>query len=363
MTRETFDAFHLNPRRPPASQLADFIRDLAAAGELPGGEQLPPVREISSWCGIPAATVGRAVKQLVDQGILQSVPKSGVFVRNRSGELDRVAIYLAEDPSKGEMTFYNNLITRLQMLLRSRQVNCQLFFDLRSRDEESRPLPELVAAIRNQTVKMLIAPLVNYNVLAWLPNLGVPTVICGNAPCAVTRDFEPMFQTLLDYCDRNGLDTIGLICAERRGLDEYGYPRLTEQLIRMLPRYRRTLPPEWLFAPEEEIPNGALGRFGYYSMHEFLKQEQRPDALILYPDTMAKGAISAVMERGPAALGATRLLIHHNPGIDFFVPFPCTLFEMSSDPAELLLDALSCKVQNREPEVCGFRYAVREYIP
>lgn len=363
MNRETFHAFHLNPRRPPALQLAEFMRGLAAAGELQPGEQLPSVRGISAWCGIPVATVGRAVKQLVDQGVLQSIPKSGVFVRDRNGELDHVGIYLAEDPSKVEMTFYNNLITRLQMLLRARQVSCQLFFDLRSRDEEKSVLPELAGAIRNRTVKMLIAPLVNYNVLSWLPNLGIPTVICGNAPGAMARDFEPMFRTLLDYCDRNQFASVGLICTERRGLDEFGCPRLTEQLLRLLPQYHRTLPPQWLFAPKEGIPNGALGRFGYYAMHEILKQEQRPEALILYPDTMAKGAINAVMERGPAALGTMRLLIHHNPGIDFFVPFACTLFEMSSDPAALLLDVLHGRLQGREPEQYGYRYLIREYAP
>lgn len=363
MNRETFDAFHLNPRRPPALQLADFMRGLAAAGELQPGEQLPSVRGISAWCGIPVATVGRAVKQLVDQGVLQSIPKSGVFVRDRNGELNHVGIYLAEDPSKVEMTFYNNLITRLQMLLRLRQVSCQLFFDLRSRDEETSALPELVSAIRNRTVKMLIAPLVNYNVLSWLPNLGIPTVFWGNSPGAVARDYESMFHTLLDYCDRQGFDTIGLICGGRRGLDEYGYPRLSEQLLRLLPCYRRPLSLQWLFVPKEEIPNGACGRFGYHAMHEFLKQGQRPDALILYPDTIAKGAISAVMERGPAALGPTRLLIHHNPGIDFFVPFACSLFEMSSDPAAVLLDVLSCRLHGREPELYGYRYNIRDYTP
>lgn len=72
-----------DPRRPNV-QIAASIRAAILTGELEAGAQLAPVKELASFFGAAVGTIGTAVRKLVDEGYLRSVPGGGVYVRDQA---------------------------------------------------------------------------------------------------------------------------------------------------------------------------------------------------------------------------------------------------------------------------------------
>ncbi len=62
-------------------QVAQMIRDAIVAGDLPEGEAIPSVRQLSVEQGLNPQTVLNATHLLLDEGILEKRRGVGVFVR------------------------------------------------------------------------------------------------------------------------------------------------------------------------------------------------------------------------------------------------------------------------------------------
>jgi DNA-binding GntR family transcriptional regulator len=58
--------------------LAD-LRSRLASGEWAHGQQLPPVAELAEHYAVASRTVARALRRLADEGLVQIVPRWGVF--------------------------------------------------------------------------------------------------------------------------------------------------------------------------------------------------------------------------------------------------------------------------------------------
>src|SRR5512135_3486870 len=66
--------------------LADRIADLIRQGTYPPGKRLPSVRLTSQQQGISISTVLQAYSVLESQGLIESRPQSGYYVRAQPGE-------------------------------------------------------------------------------------------------------------------------------------------------------------------------------------------------------------------------------------------------------------------------------------
>jgi DNA-binding GntR family transcriptional regulator len=64
-------------------QLADYLAELISAGELPVGGRLPGERDMVEEYGVSIRTVRRAVEELRDRDLVQTVPVKGTFVVKR----------------------------------------------------------------------------------------------------------------------------------------------------------------------------------------------------------------------------------------------------------------------------------------
>ncbi len=62
-------------------QVAGMIRDTVASGDLPEGEAIPSVREVSAENGLNPQTVLNATRLLMDEGILEKRRGIGIFVK------------------------------------------------------------------------------------------------------------------------------------------------------------------------------------------------------------------------------------------------------------------------------------------
>ena len=73
----------IDPASPehPYVQLAGLLRERIAAGEITS--VMPSIMELTEETGLAVGTVRRAIKILVDEGAVHTVPGRGTFVTRR----------------------------------------------------------------------------------------------------------------------------------------------------------------------------------------------------------------------------------------------------------------------------------------
>ena len=70
---------------PPYLRVAAELREKIANGELLPGEQVPSLDRLAETNGISRTTARRAIQVLMDEGLVISRPRWGVFVAERPG--------------------------------------------------------------------------------------------------------------------------------------------------------------------------------------------------------------------------------------------------------------------------------------
>lgn len=70
--------------KPVYLQLADQIRFAAASGALKPGEPLPALRPLAEELRINRNTIAKAYAELENQGIIETVPGKGYFLKHSS---------------------------------------------------------------------------------------------------------------------------------------------------------------------------------------------------------------------------------------------------------------------------------------
>lgn len=69
---------------PPYEQVRLRIAALAAAGDLPAGTKLPPVRRLATDLGLAANTVARAYRELEQAGLVQTRGRAGTVITSQA---------------------------------------------------------------------------------------------------------------------------------------------------------------------------------------------------------------------------------------------------------------------------------------
>ncbi|WP_067499855.1 GntR family transcriptional regulator [Actinoplanes sp. TFC3] len=65
---------------PPYEQVRLRIAELAAAGQLPAGTRLPPVRQLATTLGLAVNTVARSYRELEQAGLVQTRGRAGTVI-------------------------------------------------------------------------------------------------------------------------------------------------------------------------------------------------------------------------------------------------------------------------------------------
>ncbi|MFZ4778652.1 MAG: hypothetical protein ACOYM3_25065 [Terrimicrobiaceae bacterium] len=77
--------------------------------------------------------------------------------------------------------------------------------------------------------------------------------------------------------------------------------------------------------------------------------DEKPDSIIVFPDTSVQGVVEAIWKLGLDVPSQLRLCLHRNQGIDIVCPFPAHWAETSlSSIAEVFFKVLLAK-NNGEP--------------
>lgn len=91
---------NLQSKEPINDQIQEQIQCFIDAGVLKPGDKLPSVRELAKDNGINPNTVARAYRELEQRGIVNNIPKKGVYVSDtaqpETPELEKIVTSLKE---------------------------------------------------------------------------------------------------------------------------------------------------------------------------------------------------------------------------------------------------------------------------
>lgn len=81
---------------PPYEQIRTRIAALAAAGDLPAGAKLPPVRRLADELGLATNTVARAYRELEQAGLVETRGRAGTVITARAAGTPAEALKAAQ---------------------------------------------------------------------------------------------------------------------------------------------------------------------------------------------------------------------------------------------------------------------------
>jgi GntR family transcriptional regulator len=84
--------FHIDFKtgKPAYLQLVDQVRYAAASGGLRAGEPLPSVRQLAEELRINRNTIAKAYSELENQGVIETVPGKGCFLKDGATPFTKV---------------------------------------------------------------------------------------------------------------------------------------------------------------------------------------------------------------------------------------------------------------------------------
>lgn len=77
--------------KPVYLQIADQVRSAAASGALRAGEPLPGIRPLAEQLHVNRNTVAKAYSELENQGVIETLPGKGCFLKDGGSPLKKSA--------------------------------------------------------------------------------------------------------------------------------------------------------------------------------------------------------------------------------------------------------------------------------
>jgi GntR family transcriptional regulator len=77
--------------KPAYLQIADQVKAVAAAGGIRAGEPLPSIRPLAEQLRLNRNTVAKAYTELESQGVIETIPGKGCFLKENNSPLKKAA--------------------------------------------------------------------------------------------------------------------------------------------------------------------------------------------------------------------------------------------------------------------------------
>ena len=317
-------------RRPAYRRIAEGLRAEIVSGKLAPGVQLPSTDELATIWQSSTFTIHSALVTLVKEGWVERLNGEGTYVAETQNRFTCAAIYHGVDICSNEhpafvRSVHGSVLKRLTAL----EKRAEIFVDPRPLEEQDTVLPALAEAISHRRVQCLIASTVNEINSPALAKLNVPVVFCTNVSGLNHVDFDrkDFFQQSVRRLAAQGCRSVGLITnvvkndsnAKNEVPDDI-FHDLFWQAVR---EEKLTSREEWVFSPKNHVLK--LNHFGYEQFHKFWQLPEKPEALIVFADSVAMGVTTAILEIGVRLVTEQmKFVFHRNAQIDFLCPFPVT---------------------------------------
>jgi len=307
--------------------IAEGIRDEILTRKLKPGTRLPTTKELAATWKSNVFTTHKALVALVKEGWVERFRGGGTYVANPKNRFFCAGIYHGTDICfNRHPPFVRSVHESLLEQFGRKKKEVQIFIDPRPAKEQEKILPALADAILKRRIQCVVAPTVNPFNLPALSKLALPTAFLATSSSfhRINFSFEEFLRESVRQLAAQGCRSIGLICpihAPMKKDDFYAkfYPCF-ERAIRDEGLVTRR---EWILAPKH--PLGKFEEYGYENFHKLWKLQEKPEGLIVVPDTVAQGAIIAILEIGiDVVRPRMKFVFHRNAHTPFLCPFPVT---------------------------------------
>lgn len=333
-------------------QVEDYVRSRILSGEFAAGSRLPSTMELAGLTGTSVFTVQTALARLAGEGLLHRKARCATRVRGGNKLLSSAAIYFNRPFFRADLGFYQMLARELERRLNIIDVRSRVWIDERPEKLQTKPVLSLKHAIQRREVQALIAPLICEDNLAWLNNVGVPVALATTDPHranGIFSDPEEIIALAVGQLRRSGCKSVGLIHNMQVQEGRCAHHAAFEEAFRKLAaKAGMALREEWISRPTGDYSEASQG---YGQFLALWKSAHRPDGLFVYPDGLASGVITAILEQGIDVPNELRLIFYANDRL----PFPCPLsagFIVSrvGDYADALIASARIQLDGLQPK-------------
>lgn len=358
---EKFDLI-LQASDSPKTRIRDHVRGLILSGELVAGEKLPSMPVLARLWKTHVPTVHAAFQDLHKEGLTIPRQGKGIFVAERKRKLANVAVYTTvEALSDPTMWFRRSVVNEVNNLLRARGATTRTWVDPRPHEEREETFHELEDLARRGEIEGLIMLAIKPEYAEWTQTLPIATSCIGsfNMPTAVRSDQRTMIELAVARLAEQGCRSLGMILAyhpgypdERSTPGRKSSPLILQTFIETAGKYGLEIRNPWIRMPEkgQSIRNYDQAEFAYREFHALWSLDERPEGLIVDPDTGVEGAITAILERRVNIPEELKVVFHRNENHRFICPFPASFVTTSERAyAEALVGQLEHQLNG---EVC-----------
>jgi len=314
------------PRQAHYRRIADGIRGQIVDGTWAPGAQLPATDKLAGTWNASYGTVHTALQSLAKEGWIERLDGSGTFVSEFKNRFVCAGIYHSVDIfTTEESAFSRALHTSLVKQFGALDKQTQIFVDSRPEAEQTSLLPALTDAIRLRRVQCLVAPTLNGFDAPALARLRLPSAFTVNpsSTSQVIFDMKSMLREAARELASQGCRSIGLISHIMPDSPTELMARFYEFFDQAAREHGLTTRKEWIRRPERATTE--FERYGYHQFKALWNQPELPDGVVVYPDTVVRGVIAAVLELGVNEIPARmKFVFHRNDFSHPLCPFSAT---------------------------------------
>jgi DNA-binding LacI/PurR family transcriptional regulator len=302
-------------------RIANGLRDEILSGKFVPGQQLPSQGKLAAVWHSNAFTIHMAVKTLAKEGWVHSIRGGGVYVTQPTNRFICAGLLGATFSSESEPPFFQRLHVSLLEQFRRLRKETLIFTDIRPMSKQVKVLPALAEAIRTRRIQCLVFPIVHSVNLPALSRLALPTATMSRGSVnQVDFDKERMLLEGVRHLASQGCRSIGLMSniVAKDKVDPFH--RTFRKIIRESGLITRS---DWIRRPSHTIREVNLESHGYAEFRHLWELREKPDGLIVYPDTMARGVIMSILDFGKTLVTQQmKFVFHRNAHLNIFCPFP-----------------------------------------
>ena len=353
--------------KPLFLQVEEYLQEKIASGVYPAHGKLPSARELSDITGTSYCTVQTALAKLCREGLLETRIGRGTYVIGDKSKLSCAGLYFRRPLSKVDSAFYNVLSQELRRKLAEAGIKVRVWSDEREEEEFPGPPDSLARAMEKREIQGLIGPLVSGPDHEWLKKTPVPSAVLTTDLAlknGMRTNSREMLKLGLEDLRRQGCRSVGtitsmLLRAEPSGSSAAEYYR---SFVELSSELGLRVKDDWIRFPSQFMPH--FSRLGHEQFHALWDLPKRPDGLLVFPDEVATGVVTAILERRVDVPEDLKVALHLNDLIPYVCPFEATfLCTDVGGMASSLIQMIQSQLDGNKPEAVEIPVSVRHNSP
>ncbi len=252
-----------------------------------------------------------------------TIPESIEPEKYGEPEQRRVILYSGGDPKTKDPTFYYlNLFWSLLTLGQEKKVKMIPLIDRRPENQRILRPALFDKILEDGAVDGIIGIKLYDKMTDWMQEAGVPfSAATGSSTTFVDMDYRQLITDSFHRLAELGCRSVGLMLPQyMTSADFLEHVAGVAESVNLEVKY------EWILVSckSQELR-------GYNHFSSLWELEQRPEGLVVFPDLVAHGVVSVILEKQIKVPEEIKLILHRNAESPYAVPLRCDWVENSTD--------------------------------